>query len=627
MSISVRQGDPNVFIGKRPLATKEDIIQLSGEIINWLTGPSGELSGNGYVPLNPSGTIDRQYFDTIGINVYQDGSLIENNVTTVDFIGNYIKILKTDEGKTNIRIGYPEDASHWNTIDGNNDGTVIHDIPLSGMIIPDASSVNNYALKVYGDWVPGSVKPGFNYTTQNICPSDLFITFTTKEPITFANNTNTYFIINVYDHNKNSIVTAQSQVITGDNTNVPLAGNNRNIIMRVTGFTENIGFGNISYVATPTFIFNIGAILGEVGGRFSIEIIHKNDLLTHVYKSEDMFLNAGKLPTTTAPYIQLVEQLPDDPTYRVGYKWCSGLKYISSGKLNYSLQNIDNLNYAAAIEKKVLVSSDIIEDYQYNQSDLRNYTLDLLQTGVKWYKNFNILPDLLRFTPSWVSGMVCNAYGFTEFKNDIYALIDTQTLEKSTDLIETFADETTRVRSDFLYDYTGVNYESWDSTKSLWDEDEGRGLMVIPGYGVCYPFGNYINYIPKGNTANYNSINGMKYYCRKFIGDNKLKYGGTFVLENITKNEFLHSGISMEISKDNGVTWLNCKAIRDGINPVGILADLRDSNEGLLVQFAFIGYEYALGNAGILFKLGFNNNVSSRITKITLRNTTNTGAW
>lgn len=627
MSISARQGDPNVFIGKRPLATKEDIIQLSGEVINWLTGPSGELSGNGYVPLNPSGTIDRQYLDTIGINVYQDGSLIENNVTTVDFIGNYIKILKTDEGKTNIRIGYPEDASHWNTIDGNNDGTVIHDIPLSGMIIPDASSVNNYALKVYGDWVPGSVKPGFNYTTQNICPSDLFITFTTKEPITFANNTNTYFIINVYDHNKNSIVTAQSQVITGDNTNVPLAGNNRNIIMRVTGFTENIGFGNISYVATPTFIFNIGAILGEVGGRFSIEIIHKNDLLTHVYKSEDMFLNAGKLPTTTAPYIQLVEQLPDDPTYRVGYKWCSGLKYISSGKLNYSLQNIDNLNYAAAIEKKVLVSSDIIEDYQYNQSDLRNYTLDLLQTGVKWYKNFNILPDLLRFTPSWVSGMVCNAYGFTEFKNDIYALIDTQTLEKSTDLIETFADETTRVRSDFLYDYTGVNYESWDSTKSLWDEDEGRGLMVIPGYGVCYPFGNYVNYIPKGNTANYNSINGMKYYCRKFIGDNKLKYGGTFVLENITKNEFLHSGISMEISKDNGVTWLNCKAIRDGINPVGILADLRDSNEGLLVQFAFIGYEYALGNAGILFKLGFNNNVSSRITKITLRNTTNTGAW
>ena len=627
MSISARQGDPNVFIGKRPLATKEDIIQLSGEVINWLTGPSGELSGNGYVPLNPSGTIDRQYLDTIGINVYQDGSLIENNVTTVDFIGNYIKILKTDEGKTNIRIGYPEDASHWNTIDGNNDGTVIHDIPLSGMIIPDASSVNNYALKVYGDWVPGSVKPGFNYTTQNICPSDLFITFTTKEPITFANNTNTYFIINVYDHNKNSIVTAQSQVITGDNTNVPLAGNNRNIIMRVTGFTENIGFGNISYVATPTFIFNIGAILGEVGGRFSIEIIHKNDLLTHVYKSEDMFLNAGKLPTTTAPYIQLVEQLPDDPTYRVGYKWCSGLKYISSGKLNYSLQNIDNLNYAAAIEKKVLVSSDIIEDYQYNQSDLRNYTLDLLQTGVKWYKNFNILPDLLRFTPSWVSGMVCNAYGFTEFKNDIYALIDTQTLEKSTDLIETFTDETTRVRSDFLYDYTGVNYESWDSTKSLWDEDEGRGLMVIPGYGVCYPFGNYVNYIPKGNTANYNSINGMKYYCRKFIGDNKLKYGGTFVLENITKNEFLHSGISMEISKDNGVTWLNCKAIRDGINPVGILADLRDSNEGLLVQFAFIGYEYALGNAGILFKLGFNNNVSSRITKITLRNTTNTGAW
>lgn len=154
MSISTRQGDPNVFIGKRPLATKEDIIQLSGEIIDLLTGPSGELSENGYVPLNPSGTIDRKYLDTIGINIFKDSGLIEKNVTTVDFIGNYIKILKTDEGKASIRIGYPEDASHWNTIDGNNDGTVIHDIPLSSMIIPDTSAVNNYALKVYGDWVP-----------------------------------------------------------------------------------------------------------------------------------------------------------------------------------------------------------------------------------------------------------------------------------------------------------------------------------------------------------------------------------------------------------------------------------------------------------------------------------------
>ena len=83
----------------------------------------------------------------------------------------------------------------------------------------------------------------------------------------------------------------------------------------------------------------------------------------------------------------------------------------------------------------------------------------------------------------------------------------------------------------------------------------------------------------------------------------------------------------MEISKDNGVTWLDCKALRDGKNPNGVLADLRDSEEGLLVQFAFINYEYAQGNVGLLFKLGFNSNVSSRITKIMLRNTTNTGAW
>ena len=627
MSISSRQGDPKIFIGQRPLATKEDITKLSAEVRDWLTGPSGELSENGYVPLNPSGTIDRQYLDTIGVNIYKDSGLIEKNVTTVNFVGNYVKIQKTDEGKASIRIGYPEDASHWNTIDGNNNGTVIHDIPLSSMIIPDASTVNNYNLKVYGDWVPGSVKPGFNYTTQHQCPRDLFITFTTKDPITFANNYNTYFIINVYDHNKNVIITAQSQVITGNNLNVPLAGNNRNIVLRIDGFTENVGFGELSYVATPTFVFNIGEILGVVGGRFSIEIIHKNDLLTHVYHSEDMFLNAGKLPTTLNPFVQLVEQLPDNTNYSVKYKWCSGLKYINSGKLNYSLQNIDNLNYAAATEEKVLLSSDLISEYKYDETDLRFYTLDLLQNGVKWGKSFDILPNLLRFTPSFVSGTVNNAYGFTEFNSDIYALINTQTLEESSNLIETFADETTRLRSDFLFDYTGTNYERWDSAKSLLEEDEGRGLMIIPGFGLCYPFGNYLNYLPKGQIANYDTVNGIKYYCRRFVGDNKLKFGGTFVLGNITKEEFLHTGITMEISKDNGVTWLDCKALRDGKNPNGVLVDLRDSEEGLLVQFAFINYEYAQGNVGLLFKLGFNSNVSSRITKIMLRNTTNTGAW
>lgn len=70
----------------------------------------------------------------------------------------------------------------------------------------------------------------------------------------------------------------------------------------------------------------------------------------------------------------------------------------------------------------------------------------------------------------------------------------------------------------------------------------------------------------------------MCYYVRLFkTDDDNLRFGGTFVFDNLTKSEFLNPGFTLEISIDNGVSWLDCKKDRQ------IYKEVYDDN-GLLTE-------------------------------------------
>ena len=96
--------------------------------------------------------------------------------------------------------------------------------------------------------------------------------------------------------------------------------------------------------------------------------------------------------------------------------------------------------------------------------------------------------------------------------------------------------------------------------------------MIIPGEGLCYPFGNYANSpLKQDNTLlnlNYDSINDTCYFYRKFrfLNTNELtdefesfKLTGTFVFDNLTKEQFESDYLTLKISIDNRVSWLDCK--------------------------------------------------------------------
>lgn len=89
--------------------------------------------------------------------------------------------------------------------------------------------------------------------------------------------------------------------------------------------------------------------------------------------------------------------------------------------------------------------------------------------------------------------------------------------------------------------------------------------MVIPGYGLQYPFGIFnagVNIVPD-NNRDYSNVSGTCYYYRKFNNPNdQVRFGGTFIFDNLTLKEFNSDNLTLEISIDAGKSWLNCKKQR-----------------------------------------------------------------
>ena len=200
------------------------------------------------------------------------------------------------------------------------------------MVVPDMSNADILLRGIYGDqsidgdWYPGSIHKGINYTSDD---NNFYLSFTTAESINL-NSLNTYFIITVYDAYKTEIAEVRTQVITENNNNVVAAGTNLYIGVAIDDF---IDYKNGYYSAKPTFDINIGKLL-PTGGRFSIKIEHVNDNLHFVYNTGDIILNKGKLPTVPKVDGFSIKITANATGNSIDYISRSGLRYIKSRKNN-----------------------------------------------------------------------------------------------------------------------------------------------------------------------------------------------------------------------------------------------------------------------------------------------------
>lgn len=640
---------PGVFRGNARLASQQDLAILRQEIQQLVAGPINELSENGYIPwkYNNDGSLDIEYLfpelvnqfkESTGLTINKNGIAFGRDIKTINFTGNYVYLDIDENGNLVCDVRAPkEEISRFNGTDGVTDARIkIENEIIEDMIVPDVSDITENS--VYGDWEAGSKHPGINWNRNDVY--DALKLYTSDQ--VFASSLSSYFEVLVYDSYETLYASFVSKSVTGNTrTGEKLAATS-------TGYSFHIGISikdfkeeNSGFSFKPTFEINLIGILGNAGGRFRVKIIH-HDMNNHnAFISQDLLYNVGRFPTINSTFMQVVSDTSLPQSDAVKYQWCSGLKYVSNGTILLSIDAIRNLNNMAAIEDKIEYNFDIA-DQKVLSSTFTDYDLKLDKVA-KWQTYLYLNKET--FNNKETSGYIIakNAFGESEpyYMNVPVLLNSVTTLKSNNKLNEYFTDESYRVLHNFQGNSINGEYLSlvnWNSEKDLKTYDEGKGLMVVPGKGLSYPFGDWSKFYPNG-SPNYNDLSFLsreKYFSRTFVGNSNLKFGGIFQFTGLTKEEFFDDRLSILISPDQGLNWYSLKHVRgvetsiirddySAVNVLGILTKVNEVDGKLQVSWMYPGNT---AFSGILyFKLGMKQTSTFCITSISLLNNDGTEDW
>ena len=635
---------PGVYRGQQKLATQQDLALLRQEIRQLIAGPISEISENGYIPwkYNNDGSLDIDYLfpemvqsfrENTGLTITRNGISFANNIKSINFAGNYVFLDIDENGNLIVDIRPPkQEASRFNEIDGVTDSILrIRNEILSGAIIPDDSSYGDHSM--FGDWEPGSIHEYFNWN-RSLTSDNLVLS--TNEGV-FASDQNSYFEIAVFDAYGTVIATYTTKSIAGNKSSVPAqsSGSSMYVTVNISNFKEESN----GFTFIPEFKFNLVGIFGSVGGRFHIKIIHHDGIFHNSYISKDYLYNIGKVPVIGNHTFQLISDSSLSGKSKVLY--CSGIKYLSDGKVNLVLNNISNLNNLAAVADKIKYEFELANQNVVKESEsFEGYNLDLYNT-CDWKTTLYLNDDTFSNTQTSGYAILKNAFGESEQYNiSISILLNSKKDNPISDkLNEYFTDESFRVKNTFER-ANGGEITSWDSSKSLLDYDEGTGLMITPGNGLSFPKGDWTSFLPTGspNYDNYQFLAREKYFSRIFTGNDKLKLGGKFIFKGITKNDIFDTRFSCIISPDQGETWYSIKHVRgtktlisrdDGTGSnffvTGILTDIKDIENGVEVSWAYPST--MCSKNPIWFKLGLKQTSTMIIKSISLINVNDEKEW
>ncbi len=213
--------------------------------------------------------IELYRYDTVSdgtqLTVNDEGSLISNEVTSINFIGNTVTASETTPGQIDVSIiGIsPDYVSHFGTSDGETNASVNNILTVNRNISTPTSEGVPFKL---GDWIVPT-------SQETIQSSPLVIS--TIEEFSILNNINNTFRVRVYDAD-NSTVLADHAVTLINNSDSTL----NNIRIQILNFAEDTN----QYKARVIITIDINSIISN-GGRFYIELVNNtitDGLFTHV---------------------------------------------------------------------------------------------------------------------------------------------------------------------------------------------------------------------------------------------------------------------------------------------------------------------------------------------------------
>lgn len=530
-----------------------------------------------------------------GIDISYNGNIIEQNVTEMNFEGNYAQVSKTGEGKVNILVQENANPSNFGTQDGITDARLSRNPSANNSYTITSPTTEGNPFKI------GSLTPGQPYA-RCLANGTTQLVYTVAQSFYCATN-NTSLNIKLLDADGTSELLSGSFIINGNGTKT-----DGTITVVTSGFIANTGAGQNGYSAKVVITIPLAASFPN-GGKLSINITHVNNGVNYSSNDDNLFLPKAVTPAIGTTNTDLTVALKTPVT-----KVISGVPYLDKNSVwTIGMNNITNVNNNVRLNASSTIISLTpttigVPVKNYTGSTLTSSPINLNNvyntsiTGIT--EDFNLTNGVILNGPTNTTASITNLVAGSTRTTSITARIWSN-YGTPTDLLEPFGNEAKRLKSD------GIT--AWDSSESLTTND---GLQFYNNT-LVYPSINFSPVSLPAGGPNYSTITNDRTFYRiyKVAGDNNARANGTFSIANITESDMANTALKLEMQLLGGdSTWWDLKKTKgDGLG-VRITAGFTLPN----LRFSLPTGTTFVASTGVLFRVTMTKAYTKPINSLNL---------
>ncbi len=426
----------------------------------------------------------------LNLKIQEEGSLVQENVDTINFVGADVEAQAGSSGTVIIYVPPPTFASHFNTQDGTTDARVQQSGTTIGtrFIGVPTSEGNPFFTNSLGG-------------ANNLASPSATITLSTgsQDVTSMLNST---FTVNVTKPDGTTMESFTTPAITGDVTSTSTSGDIQVTISSYSADTTKFK----ARVSITVVHGDILSTAGYDGGTFNI-------IITQTTVSDGTFtfnLNTSTNPTVQAPFFYDTNTLPTFPQNvaivetggSVTTKFISGLEYYTTGsQFTVSCDGLDNFNRNTALTSDNVKFADnstfgFTQFFQSpitgqtGSSNFSGWTNAYNNTGVS-YTNTSVTINRSNFRFAGTNGTVSISNQLVWSSGE-----RTTTTSNQSILVDTFASTSTALSEDF-------NDETYRTDSTFVDASWTSSADLTSGDAMVY-FGQLI--VPTASTLSSGSI-------------------------------------------------------------------------------------------------------------------------